>query len=101
MLVDDPDNQDVEYANFTSRKTPPQRLANDSDTDKIVENMEISQDSFEDTYNPPRLRHIPWKSIVLAVGLFLVGSILLIVGIIIFLGILSGDRRQGSPTLVS
>ena len=57
---------------------------------------EITEDLFKDKYDSNQFKKIPWKGIILAIFLFLLGSIVLTVGILIVFHYLPGDKAQGS-----
>ena len=61
-----------------------------------LEDSEITQELFEDKYDINQFKGIPWKGILLAVFLFLLGGILLVLGILIRTDhITNADHEQG------
>lgn len=73
----------------------------DEDTVPLMTHEESDEDEEKYVYKWDKTKKTPWKAILLAIFLFLVGTVLIIIGILIITRIvILDDKERGIPFLV-
>ena len=65
------------------------------DPDHLEDDDKITSDLFKDKYDVNQFKPIPWKGILLATFLFLLGSVVLSLGILILTNKINAEHDQG------